>query len=194
MATKNKLDRLDIRILAELQKNGRISNVDLADQVGLSPSPTLKRVKKLETAGYITAYTAQVDLAQLGEYVTVFTEFTLNQHYRKNFHEFEKILTKLPEVIECHLISGGYDYLVKFVVKNISHYQEVIDELLRNEKMVGEYFSYIVIKTPVNTRGANLERIFTPRAITVKFRDNKISGTCKVIIKTAVLPKASPGG
>ena len=164
MATENKLDRLDIRILAELQKNGRITNVQLADKIGLSPSPALKRVKKLEAAGYITGYGARVDLAKLGEYVTVFTEFTLNQHYRGNFHEFEKTLSGYAEVVECHMISGGYDYLVKFVVKNINHYQDVIDDLLANEKMVREYFSYIVIKTPIDSRGAYLERIFSPIA------------------------------
>ena len=162
MPSEKRLDRLDIRILAELQKNDRISNIGLAEKVGLSPSPTLKRVKKLEATGYITAYAAQIDLARIGEYVTVFTEFTLNQHYRNNFHEFEKTLTTIPEVIECHLISGGYDYLVKFVVKNIGHYQQLIDDLLSNEKMVREYFSYIVIKTPIDTRGGSLERIFSP--------------------------------
>jgi len=162
MATEYKLDRLDIRILAELQKNGRISNVNLADKVGLSPSPTLKRIKRLETAGYITGYGARIDLARLGDYVTIFTEFTLNQHYRSNFHEFEKTLSGYSEVIECHLISGGYDYLAKFVVKNINHYQQVIDNLLKNEKMVREYFSYIVIKTPIDSRGTFLQGIFSP--------------------------------
>lgn len=161
MSTDYKLDRIDIKILAELQKNGRITNVNLADKVGLSASPCLKRVKKLEEANYVVGYGAQIDLAKLGDYVTVFTEFTLNQHFRHNFHEFEKTLATYPEVVECHLISGGYDYLVKFVVKSISHYQNVVDHLLENEKMVREYFSYIVIKTPIDTREVSLEKIFS---------------------------------
>lgn len=161
MSTDYKLDRIDIKILAELQKNGRITNVNLADKVGLSASPCLKRVKKLEEANYVVGYGAQIDLAKLGDYVTVFTEFTLNQHFRHNFHEFEKTLATYPEVVECHLISGGYDYLVKFVVKSISHYQTVVDQLLENEKMVREYFSYIVIKTPIDTREVSLEKIFS---------------------------------
>jgi len=161
MSSEHKLDRIDIRILAELQKNGRITNVNLADKVGLSPSPCLKRVKRLEEANYVTGYGAHVDLARLGDYVTVFTEFTLNQHFRHNFHEFEKTLACHAEVVECHLISGGYDYLVKFVVKSISHYQVVIDDLLKNEKMIREYFSYIVIKTPIDSREVSLEKIFS---------------------------------
>lgn len=161
MATKHKLDRMDIRILATLQNNGRLSNVNLADRVGLSPSPCLKRVKKLEAAGFIAGYGTQIDLAKLGDYVTVFTEFTLNQHFRHSFHDFEKTLATYPEVVECHLISGGYDYLVKFVVKSIRHYQQTIDELLENDNMVKEYFSYIVIKTTLERRDVALEKIFS---------------------------------
>lgn len=161
MSVDFKLDRIDIRILAELQKNGRITNVNLADKVGLSASPCLKRVKKLEEANYVVGYGAQIDLARLGDYITVFTEFTLNQHFRHSFHEFEKTLVNYPEVVECHLISGGYDYLVKFVVKSVNHYQKTVDHLLENEKMIREYFSYIVIKTPIESREVSLENIFS---------------------------------
>jgi DNA-binding Lrp family transcriptional regulator len=161
MTTNTKLDRIDIRILSELQKNGRITNVDLADKVNLSPSPCLKRVKKLEDADYIISYGAHIDLAKLGDYVTVFTEFTLNQHFQHNFHEFEKTLRNYSEVVECHLISGGYDYLVKFIVKGISNYQDIINQLLANEMMIKEYFSYIVIKTPIENREISLETIFS---------------------------------
>ncbi len=161
MTSQNKLDRIDIRILAALQKNGRITNVNLSDQVGLSPSPCLKRVKKLEEAGYITGYGAKIDLVKLGDYVTVFTEFTIKEHYRESFHSFEKILTAYPEIVECHLISGGYDYLVKFIVRSINHYQDTIDDLLKKEDMVREYFSYIVIKTPLESRPISLEKIFS---------------------------------
>jgi DNA-binding Lrp family transcriptional regulator len=160
MLNQPKLDRLDIRILAELQNNGRISNVNLADQVGLSPSPCLKRVKRLEDSGYIKGYGAHIDLVKLGDCVTVFTEFTIKEHYRESFHLFEKTLAGCPEIVECHLISGGYDYLVKFVVRSINHYQETIDRLLKKEDMVREYFSYIVIKSPIESRPVSLEQIF----------------------------------
>ena len=110
-----KLDRIDIRILHELQKNGRITNVELADLVHLSPSPCLQRVKKLQSEGYISGYSAQIDVAKLGQTLTVFTEVTLKNHRQIDFARFQQAAEKVDEVIECHLISGGYDYLLKFV-------------------------------------------------------------------------------
>ncbi len=89
MTASARLDRIDLRILAELQKNGRITNVDLADAVGLSPSPCLTRVKRLETAGYITGYGAQLQLRKLGDILLVFTEVTLSDHRYDDFSRFE---------------------------------------------------------------------------------------------------------
>ena len=87
-----KLDRIDIKILAVLQRNGRITNVELADEVSLSPSLCLMRVKKLQQAGYITGYSAQIDLARLGPTLTVFTEFTLKNHRQIDFARFQRRL------------------------------------------------------------------------------------------------------
>src|SRR6185295_8994748 len=106
-----KLDRLDLRILSQLQKNGRITNVDLAEAVGLSPSPCLIRVKRLEQAGYIAGYGAQLRLEKLGDTLTVFTEVTLSDHHREDFVRFEAAIREVDEILECHLVSGGYDYL-----------------------------------------------------------------------------------
>ncbi|MEZ5758689.1 MAG: Lrp/AsnC family transcriptional regulator [Emcibacteraceae bacterium] len=156
-----KLDRIDIKILAELQKNGRITNVILSDKVGLSPSPCLKRVKRLEQAGYVSGYGAFINLAKLGSSVTVFTQFTLSQHHQYDFDTFERLLSNCAEVTECHMISGGFDYLVKFTVKSIEHYQDVIDSLLKDKKMVKEYFSYIVIRSPIKSRSIALEKIYS---------------------------------
>ena len=116
-----KLDRIDIRILAHLQRNGRVTNVQLADAVGLSASPCLMRVKRLEKGGYITGYGAQIALQKLGDTLTVFTEVTLSDHRRKDFARFEAAIRNVDEVIECHLVSGGYDYLLKFVTRGIGH-------------------------------------------------------------------------
>src|SRR3712207_6665914 len=102
-----KLDRIDLRILSHLQKNGRITNVDLAEAVGLSASPCLMRLKRLEKAGYITGYSAHVDLRKLGETITVFTEVTLSDHRRNDFGRFEAYVRNVDEVVECHLVSGG---------------------------------------------------------------------------------------
>lgn len=144
-----KLDRIDINILAQLQRNARITNINLANAVSLSPSPCLLRVKRLEEAGYITSYNARIDLAKLGETITVFTEVTLNDHHREDFVKFEASMRTIDEVIECHLISGGYDYLLKFLTRGVAHYQSVIENILERDVGVAKYFSYIVIKSPI---------------------------------------------
>src|SRR5215203_3717365 len=107
MSEALKVDRLDLRILAQLQRNGRITNVDLADAVGLSASPCLIRVKRLEQAGYIDGYGAQLRLEKLGDTLTVFTELTLTDHHREDFARFEAAIREVDEVLECHLVSGG---------------------------------------------------------------------------------------
>ena len=158
-----KLDAIDIKILSELQKNGRIANVELADRVNLSPSPCLTRMKKLQAAGYITGYTAEVDLAKLGEVLTVFTEITLKNHRSFDFDRFQSSLRKVDACIECHLISGGYDYLLKFVTSGIVHYQEIMEDLLRQEIGIDKYFSFVVIKSPFIKKHLPLSNLFTHR-------------------------------
>ncbi|RNF34539.1 Lrp/AsnC family transcriptional regulator [Paracoccus methylarcula] len=158
-----KLDRIDIRILAELQRNGRITNVELADLVHLSPSPCLMRVKKLQKAGYISGYSAQIDVAKLGETLTVFTEFTLKNHRQIDFARFQEALEKIDSCVECHLISGGYDYLVKFVTAGIVDYQTIIEALIDREIGIERYFSYVVIKTPFVKTQIPLTRLFADR-------------------------------
>lgn len=156
-----KLDRLDLRILSKLQQNGRMTNVDLAEAVGLSPSPCLARVKRLEQSGYILGYGAQVQLEKLGETVTVFTEVTLADHHREDFVRFEAAIRSVDEVIECHLVSGGYDYLLKFITRGVSHYQSIIEELLDRNIGIDKYFSYIVIKSPFVKKHYPIERLFS---------------------------------
>ena len=155
-----KLDRIDLNILAQLQKNGRITNINLANAVSLSPSPCLLRVKRLEEAGFIKSYNAHIDIAKLGETITVFTEVTLADHKREDFQKFEDSIRTIDEVIECHLISGGYDYLLKFLTRGVAHYQSVIEGILEREIGVAKYFSYIVIKTPIEKLHYPLAKLF----------------------------------
>lgn len=155
-----KLDRIDINILSLLQRNGRITNIKLANAVSLSPSPCLLRVKRLEEAGYITSYNAHVDIGKLGETIMVFTEVTLTDHKREDFLKFEESIRTVDEVIECHLISGGYDYLLKFLTRGVAHYQSVMESVLEREIGVAKYFSYIVIKTPFQKRHYPLAKLF----------------------------------
>lgn len=143
-----KLDRLDLKILAQLQRSGRITNVELADTVGLSPSPCLTRVKRLEKAGYISGYCATLNLQKLGEFLTVFTEITLVEHRSGDFSRFESRIRKVDEIVECHLVSGGYDYLLKFITRGVAHYQSIIEGMLEGDYGIEKYFSYVVIKSP----------------------------------------------
>ena len=158
-----KLDRIDIRILYELQKNGRISNVELSERVHLSPSPCLTRVKKLQSAGYITGYAALIDIAKLGETITVFTEVTLRNHRQTDFGRFIDGIRHVEEVIECHMMSGGYDFLLKFVTGGIVDYQDLIDRLLENEIGIDKYFSYVVLRSPIMRHHMPLEGLFGAR-------------------------------
>jgi DNA-binding Lrp family transcriptional regulator len=149
MADLLKLDRIDINILVQLQNDGAITNVELSERVGLSPSPCLQRVKRLERAGYITGYAATIDLAKLVESVTIFAEVTLVDHRIDDFAKFESNVRDIEELMECHLVSGGYDYLLRFLARSIAHYQEQMESLLRRNIGIEKYFSYIVIKSPV---------------------------------------------
>jgi DNA-binding Lrp family transcriptional regulator len=144
-----KLDRIDLRILSELQKNGRITNVELAELVNLSPSPCLMRVKKLQAEGYITSYSAQIDVAKLGQTLTVFTEITLKNHRQIDFARFLATVEKIDSVMECHLVSGGYDYLMKFVTPSIVEYQTVVERLIDMDIGIDKYFSFVVLKSPI---------------------------------------------
>ena len=156
-----KLDRIDIRILGHLQANGRITNVDLADAVGLSPSPCLIRVKRLEKAGYITGYGALIQLEKLGTMQVVFTQVTLSDHRREDFVKFETAIRKIDEVVECHLVSGGFDYLLKFVTRSVGHYQTIMEEVLERSVSIEKYFSYIVIKSPFVKTHYPIEKLFS---------------------------------
>ena len=164
MISSPKLDRIDLKILAQLQKTGRITNVELADAVGLSPSPCLTRVKRLEQSGYIIGYGAQINLQKLGDFLTVFTEVTLHDHRTPDFARFEARVRNIDEIIECHLVSGGYDYLLKFVTPGVGHYQEIIEQMLEGNLGIEKYFSYIVIKSPVIKNHYPIQKLFGEKA------------------------------
>ena len=144
-----KLDRIDIKILAELQRSGRMTNADLANKVGLSPSPCLARVKRLEEAGYISNYSANLNLSKLRAVQVVFTSVALGDHRLEDFMKFEQGMQHVEELVECHLVSGGFDYLLKFVVKGIPHYQDLMERILERKIGVSKYFSYVVVKSPI---------------------------------------------
>lgn len=117
-------------------------------------------MKKLQKSGYITGYSALINVAKLGETLTVFTEFTLKNHRQIDFARFQEALEKIDNCVECHLISGGYDYLAKFVTSGISDYQEIIEDLIDRSEVIDRYFSFVVMKTPFVKRQLPLTRLF----------------------------------
>ena len=152
-----KLDRIDINILSTMQQQGNITNVNVAEAVGLSPSPCLQRVKRLETAGYIQNYRAVINLKKLAEHVTVFTEVTLADHRRNDFIKFENEIKNHDNIVECHLLSGGYDYLLKYFARSVSQYQKIMEDLLERNIGIDKYFSYIVIKPVVEKHSVPIQ-------------------------------------
>jgi DNA-binding Lrp family transcriptional regulator len=163
MVRAARLDQIDIRILGELQRHGRIGNNDLAEAVGLSASPCLQRVRRLESAGYILGYSAHLNLAKLGDPQVVFTQVTLSSHHWEDFLRFEAALRGIEEVLEVHLVSGGFDYLLKFITRGITEYQELMDSLLTAELGIDKYFSFIVLKSPVLKPEYPLPVVLDPR-------------------------------
>lgn len=159
-----KLDRIDLRILATLQLDGRITNLKLADQVGLSPSPCLERVKRLEAAGYIRRYLTEIDLDRLCRNVAVFAEVTLANHRADDYDRFEQAIAAVPEIVEAFSIGGGYDYLLKFVCSDIKDYQALSESLLGANIGIDKFFSYVVIKPVKPFSGAPLAHLLEKSA------------------------------
>jgi len=144
---KPALDPIDCRIVAALQADGRLSNVDLADKVGLSPSPCLRRVKRLEREGYIEAYRAALRRDRVGLGFSVFVGVKIEGHANERALAFERAVISMTDVLACHLISGEVDYLLEVVVPDLESYQQFLVGKLLNLPMVREVRSNIAIQT-----------------------------------------------
>ncbi|QBF31550.1 Lrp/AsnC family transcriptional regulator [Thalassococcus sp. S3] len=140
------LDAIDLKILDALQKDGRLSNSDLSDIVGLSQSPCLRRVKRLEKEGFITSYRAILDREAVGLSLTVFAAFRLKSATPEAAEEFEQRLTALPQVITCHMLSGDSDCLAEIVAPSVAAYQAFLTEHLRALPHVRDIRSNIALK------------------------------------------------
>jgi len=121
--TNSELDTIDRRILDQLQRNGRISNVELAGLVGLSPSPCLRRVRDLEDVGVIDRYAAILDQGAAGFSLSVFVQVTLERQIEAALEAFERVIAERPEVMECYLMTGDADYLLRIVVPDVAAYE-----------------------------------------------------------------------
>ncbi|MGC2777624.1 MAG: Lrp/AsnC family transcriptional regulator [Bradyrhizobium sp.] len=126
------MDPIDIRILDELQKDGRLTNVELSERVGLSPSPCLARVRALEESGLIAQYVALLDPQELGAVVSVFVQVTLERQVENMLEVFEAAISRFPEVMECYLMTGDSDYLLRVVVSDTVAFQHfIVDKLVK---------------------------------------------------------------
>ncbi len=144
--TPKHIDRIDRKILTALQIDGKMSNVELASQVGLSASPCLERVKRLEQQGYITGYTAIVDPSKLGAAMLVFVEITLSKTSVDIFAEFSAAVQNLDDIQECHLVSGNFDFLLKARVADMSSYRKLLGDTLLRLPGVRESRTYVVME------------------------------------------------
>lgn len=144
---KTELDAIDCRIIDALQADGRLSNVDLAHRVGLSPSPCLRRVNRLERDGYIETYRAMLERRLIGLGLTVFVGVKIDGHADDRATVFEAAVVAMPEVIACHMVSGEADYLLEVVVPDLEHYQRFLLGQLLSLPIVKEVRSSIAIQT-----------------------------------------------
>lgn len=141
-----KLDSYDLKILATLQRDGRITKVKLAEAIGLSPSPCWERLRRLEESGLIVGYRAEIDTAKIARLTEVWVEIVLSRNEARDFDRFEKAVAAVPEIVECHAVGGGLDYLMKVVAADIDDYQAIIDRLLAADIGIARYATYIVTK------------------------------------------------
>lgn len=140
------LDRIDLKILQELQENAKISNVELARRVHLSPTPCLERVKRLEKNKYISGYRTVLNPQKLAANLLSFVEIKLTRTSKDVFKDFKKAVKQLPQVLECHLVSGDFDYLLKTRVADMSAYRELLGETLLTLPGVSSSRSYMVME------------------------------------------------
>ena len=147
-----KLDDRDIAILRVLCTQGRITNAQLAEHVGLSASPCWERVRKLEQAGIIDGYEARISLKKISPVITVFVTAELTDHTAAAFRRFEAHINRLPEITACWALGGGFDYLLQVVTRDIEAYQAAMDAILEADVGLARYFTYVVTK-PVKTGG-----------------------------------------
>jgi Lrp/AsnC family leucine-responsive transcriptional regulator len=140
------LDKIDRHILRLLQRDGRMAMKELSEQVGLSITPCIERVKRMERDGVITGYYARVSPAAVGVNLLVFVEITLNQKSAKAFEQFRHEVLRIPEVMECHLVSGDFDYLIKARIREMAEYRTLLGDMLLQLPGAAQSKSYVVME------------------------------------------------
>lgn len=141
-----RLDDRDLKMLAILREEGRISKTELAERINLSAASCWQRLKRLEDAGIITGYRAEVSLRKIAAHLVVFMAVELEQHRAGDFASFERAIAPLDEVVACWAVGGGFDYILQIVTRDIDSYQRLVDHLLEARTGLVRYFTYVVTK------------------------------------------------
>lgn len=147
-----KLDNIDHKLLEILQANGKITNAQLSKDVGLSPAPTLERVKKLEQTGIIQSYHAQVNREKVGLGVMTFVQVTLKGHQKSIIETFTQKINSVPEIMECFHVTGSCDFLLKVIAMDINHYQQLIMDTINEIEVVAATQTMVVLNSIKNSK------------------------------------------
>ncbi|PRC94530.1 Lrp/AsnC ligand binding domain-containing protein [Solimicrobium silvestre] len=155
--TVRALDKLDRRILSLLQKDGRLSMKDLGEQVGLSITPCIERVKRMERDGIISGYYARLNPAALGASLLMFVQITLSNKSGEMFDQFRREVLRIPQVLECHLVSGDFDYIIKARIHEMSEYRKLLGDILLQLPGAAQSKSYVVMEEIKETLALDVE-------------------------------------
>jgi Lrp/AsnC family leucine-responsive transcriptional regulator len=154
-----RLDAIDLKILDALQRDGRISNVALAKTVGLSPTPCAERVRALESSGVIAGYAARLDAQSLDLGLLVFIEIAIDRTSQDAFDQFAAAIMRIPQVQECHMVAGGFDYLVKVRVSDMAAYRAFLGEVLSRVPGIRETHTYAVMERVKESAAVDLKHL-----------------------------------
>jgi len=149
--TPQDIDRIDRKILAALQQDGRMTNADLAETIGLSPTATSERTKRLIRDGYITGFAAEVNPDKIGRGLLVFVQVKLDRTTADVFDAFARAVARTPDILECHMVAGGFDYLIKSRVSDMSEYRKLLADIVLSLPGVRETHTYAVMENIKDT-------------------------------------------
>ncbi|TDK60537.1 Lrp/AsnC ligand binding domain-containing protein [Sapientia aquatica] len=155
--TVRALDKLDRRILTLLQKDGRLSMKDLGEQVGLSITPCIERVKRMERDGIISGYYARLNPNALGASLLMFVQITLSNKSGEMFDQFRREVLRIPQVLECHLVSGDFDYIIKARIHEMTEYRKLLGDILLQLPGAAQSKSYVVMEEIKETLALDVE-------------------------------------
>ena len=151
------MDSIDLKLLALLQDNGRMTNVELAQKVGLTAPPCLRRIRALEQSGIIRAYHADIDASKMGFSITVFAMVSLKSQAEADLRAFETYLQSIPEVRECHMLNGEIDFMLKIVARDLQSFQELLTSRLTSAPNVNSVKTSLTIRTAKDMPGVPID-------------------------------------